>query len=94
MATAAGFTTDPAAFGKYRADPVTDEQRVGPGAYLITGARSFAITNLGASGDVSIDGTAMPEAFSYSTDLLEPGSVYADVTVTVTAAEAFISTVT
>ena len=94
MATAAGFTTDPAAFPKYHPDPITTPQRVGPGAYVISGARSFAISNFGASGDVTVDGVALPGTFSYEAELLEPGAVYADVNVVVLANEAFLSSAT
>ncbi len=95
MATASGFTTDPAEFGKYHPNPVSAPQRVGPGAYLISGARSFAVTNLGSvDGDVTVDGVGLPSGFGYESEILPLGQVFADVNVVVTGGEAFISRTT
>ena len=95
MATGASFTTDPAAFGKYHPDPVTTPQDAGPGTYTLSGVRSFAITNLSGSGDVTVDGVGLPANFSYQAELLPLGQVYADVTVVVGATgQALISETT
>lgn len=92
MATAAGFTTDPAEFGKYHANAVVTPERVGPGIYLVAGARSFAVTNLSSDGLVDIDGVAMPQGFGYESATLPVGQIFSNVTITVAAGgEAFIS---
>jgi len=86
MTTSASPAIDPAEHERARPPVGVTEQRLaGAASYTVSGARSYAVTNLGADGTVTLDGVALPDGFSFSAELLPAGSVYADCVVDVAA---------